>query len=273
MEKKDELMDGLSSEELQREADEIRAIIDSEPDLQDVYVTDEMHRRMVDRIWAYEEKKAIENLSEENKEALRLGKELQRKRHRRKKRVWLLLVASMVLVLGMSIASMGGRNVIVEVFERTFGSGDKTYVDSGKDTIPVDGITEEQAYEDIKKIFGSHGVEMLYKPNGAKFLRSRLNKKAQEAILYYSVGNNIMSLHVVSRYVNSSLGMEIQDNLLRKYELELPETTVQIKEYRIAETEELEYRAEFIYGDCKYSLIGIVEKAEFEKIVKNLYFF
>lgn len=115
MEKKDKITDALSEEELQREADEIRAMIDNEPELQDIHVTDEMHDRLMDRIQKYEQEKAISNLSEENQEALRLGIELQnRRKTRMSKKIWFVLAATLVLVVGVSVTSVGSKNIIIE---------------------------------------------------------------------------------------------------------------------------------------------------------------
>lgn len=277
MEEKETMFEELSQEELQREADEIRAIIDQEPDLQDVYVTEEMNNRLMDRIRKYEEEKAIENLSEADKEALRLGKELQERRHRRKtprnRKIWIALVATMVMVIGVSVTSVGGKNILIEVFEKAFGDGDKTYIDSGEKNIPITEITEEQAYVDVKKVFGNGIVRLAYVPENAEFLDMQLDTELQEAMLYYSMGDTIMSFRIVSRYVESSLGIETQDKLMQEYVIELPETSVDIAEYRIEETGELEYMARFSYKNNKYYVIVITEKQEFEKIIKNMHFF
>lgn len=277
MDKKDELIDGLSPEELQREADEIRALIENAPEVKDAYVTDEMHERMMDRIRKYESEKAIANLSEEDREALRLGKELQNKKKKtrrpKKMKVWLTFAAALVMMCGMSISSVGGKNIIIEVLEKTFGTGDKTYMDSGEETIATERITEEQAYAEIKQVFGTKGIEIIYMPNDANFVDLQMDKELQEATLYYSVGNKIMSLRIVSRYVNSSMGIGTQDKLLQEYEITLPKTAIMVREYQIPETGEREYTAQFTYGDCEYFLMGIMKKAEFEKILKNLHFF
>lgn len=276
MERKENIIDHLSQEEMQREADEIRALIDSEPELEDICVTDDMHDRMMDRIQKYEQEKALSNLSEENKEALRLGKELQNKRKKtrmpRKRKVWLVLAATLVLVTSVGVTSVGRKNIIVEMLEKTFGDGDKTYVDS-EEIDPVKNVTEEQAYADVKEVLGDNIVSVVYLPDNSEFLDIQLDKELQEATLYYSTGQTIISFQMVSRYVNSSIGMDLEDELLQEYKIELPETSVQMKEYKVKETGEREYTAKFSYKNCKYFLTGIIKKEEFEKIIKNLHFF
>ena len=45
----------------------------------------------------------------------------------------------------------------------------------------------------------------------------------------------------------------------------------QVKEYEVKNTKEKRYIAEFEYKDVQYQLKGIMEKDEFEKILKNLF--
>ena len=68
-------------------------------------------------------------------------------------------------------------------------------------------------------------------------------------------------------------GIEISDKLLREYSIQLPETKVSVREYKVLETGEKEYIAQFTYKNSEYFLSGIVNQAEFEKIIKNLHFF
>ena len=47
---------------------------------------------------------------------------------------------------------------------------------------------------------------------------------------------------------------------------------VQVKEYEEKEEKIKRYEAEFEYAGAQYEIKGVVEKEEFEKILKNLYF-
>ena len=110
-------------------------------------------------------------------------------------------------------------------------------------------------------------------PENTKFLNAVVDKDLQEAVLYYSVQDKILNVRIVSRYVKSSTGIEISDKLLREYSIQLPETKVSVREYKVLETGEKEYIAQFTYKNSEYFLSGIVNQAEFEKIIKNLHFF
>lgn len=287
MDKNREEVTGLSEEELQKEADTVREMLEQSPDLQEIEIPEELERKLAERIRKYEEEKAIDALSEKDKEALRLGRELQEKESSEKRdskknkkavrwpkswKVQFAAAIACVLVIGSGIISVGGKNIIVNVFDRKFGGGEKTYVDTDEIALNTE-LTEEEAYAKVEETFGTKVVQMAYVPRKTEFLELKLEQKLQEAVLYYSVKNKIVTYRIEFPYTESSSGVEIQDQLVKEYIIELPETDIEISEYRIKDTGELEYIAQFMYKNSKYFLAGVMEQKEFEKIVKNLNFF
>lgn len=304
MEKRKNPMDSienLSEEELKQEADSVREMIEQTPELQDVKVPEEVHQRLAERIRKYEEEeKALEGLSERDKEALRLGREIQRKNEEnkmlaasqnveddasenrmgspkiyyrpKKKKVLFMLAAVLVVVLGMGLTSVGRKNIIVDVLQKTFGSGDKTYINT-EEIKETQGSVEQEAYDKIEEALGTKVVRIIDKPINTKFLEMQLDQDLQEATLYYSLNTAIFSYRIMTRYTESSSGINVSDILLREYSLSISETNILISEYRIQETGELEYTAKFIYKNTQYFLQGVMEQEEFEKIIKNLFFF
>ena len=277
MNKKEDITAQYSDEELQREADEIRAIIENQPELKKMEMPKEAHLSLMNRIKEYEEEKLRNALPEEDREALRIGREVQKKRERAKQnrkkiRRIMGVAATVVLFIGIGVTSVGGKKLFIDTFDKKFGGKDKTYVNSIEPE-DVGEITEEQARQEIKEMLGEEPVEIIYKPENTKFLNAVVDKEVQEAMLYYSVNDKIMSLQIVSRDVKSSTGIEISDKVLQEYMMQLPETKVLVREYKVLETGEKEYTAQFSYKNSKYFLVGIMNKAEFEKIIKNLHFF
>ena len=272
-------MTSLSEEELQKEADTVREMMKDSAGLHDVEVPEEVHKRLAERIRKYEEEKAVEGLSEKDREALRLGREMQEQSEKKvvvyrpkKRKVWVMLAAVLVMVVGIGMTSVGGKKIIVDVFEKSFGGSEKTYVNT--DEIESAGrSTEHEAYAEIEKVFGTKVVRLSEVPENTRFLEMQLDQELQEAIFYYLNGEKILSYRIVTRYVESSTGMEIQDEFLQEYVMELPETDVVISEYKIQDTGELEYTAQFTYKNSEYFLMGIMNREDFEKVVKNLNFF
>ena len=287
MDKNREEVTGLSEEELQKEADTVREMLEQSPNLQEIEVPEELERKLAERIRKYEEEKAIDALSEKDKEALRLGRELQEKESSEKRdskknkkavrwpKSWKVQFAAAigcVLIIGSGIISVGGKNIIVNVFERKFGGGEKTYVNT--EEIEYEGeMTEEEAYAKVEETFGTKVVQIVDKPLNTQFLEVQIDRELQEAIFYYEVNDNILAYRIEFPYSESSKGSEIQDELLQEYMIELPKVVVKVSEYGIKNIEIKEFEAEFSYKNSKYFLVGLMEQDEFEKIVKNLNFF
>lgn len=279
MDKGRESMTSLSEEELQKEADTVREMMKDSAGLHDVEVPEEVHKRLAERIRKYEEEKAVEGLSEKDREALRLGREMQEQSEKKmvvyrpkKRKVWVMLAAVLVMVVGIGMTSVGGKKIIVDVFEKNFGGSEKTYVNT--DEIESAGqITEDKAYTEVEETFGTKVVRIVDKPENMHFLEMQLDQDLQETTFYYSAEDKILSYRIVFPYAESSSGMEIPDEFLQEYVLELPEEDVVISEYRIQDTGELEYSAQFTYEDSQYFLTGIMNQEDFEKVVKNLFFF
>lgn len=157
-------------------------------------------------------------------------------------------------------------------FSKTFGSGDKTYINT-EEIKETQGSVEQEAYDKIEEALGTKVVRIIDKPINTKFLEMQLDQDLQEAVLYYLVGDNVLSYRIVTRYIESSIGMDIQDKLIQQYNLSLPETDVLISEYEIQKSGQLEYTAKFEYNNMKYFIQGIMNQDDFENIIKNLIFF
>ena len=233
MNKKEDVIAQYSDEELQKEADEIRAIIENQPELQKIEMPEEVHISLMNKIKEYEEEKLRNALPERDKEALRIGRKVQNKRERAKRNKKALrrmagLAAAVAVVIGVGVTSVGGKKLFVDVFEKNFGGEDKTYVNS-VDPEDVGEITEEKAWEDIKEMLGEEPIRMTYKPKNTKFLNAVVDEDLQEATLFYSIGDKVLNFRIVSRYVKSSTGIEISDELLQEYVIELPETKLMLR--------------------------------------------
>ena len=78
MEKHEDKLDKLLKAELEKEAGEIMEEVDSDESLQDISFPEDLDEKMWSKIQEYEEQqKAYEKLSDADKEAIRLGREVQ----------------------------------------------------------------------------------------------------------------------------------------------------------------------------------------------------
>lgn len=72
---------------------------------------------------------------------------------------------------------------------------------------------------------------------------------------------------------DSSFGQKEVDKEVDKYTETCGDITIEVKVYQAESTGRLRYVAKFERYDVHYQLMGTMERAEFDKILKNLIFF
>lgn len=323
MKKEDELMKEFLQEELEKESARIKEEVEQDPPLTESGPDPELKNK----IWKQAEeirrqREAYENLSEADKEALRLGKELQlrreekareefseelapeslelaagaeesrpesqpemqntqgnqtkkvRVRKRRKKTIVALAVA-LIAVLGVGITSFGDGGFVQKFFDQVVGNRVMTQIDSEKDKEHSKSAEneEEKAFEQIKEEFGIDPVRLDYKPQKMKYVDSLVDTDLLTTSIYYQYGNNLLTYTMMFAYQDFSFGFDIEDVIVDEYVKTVKNTNIQVTEYRVKDSNEQEFSAEFQYKDISYFLSGVIEKGEFEKILENLHFF
>lgn len=272
------------NEQLQREAEEIEKELEEHPELADLSPDDSVKDRLYAQIEEYETQKALSKLSEKDREALRLGRMLQKEREEdeirrtvRKRRMgWrriAALAAVMVFVLGLGITSVGGPKRVMEVMQQMVGGREVTKINSDDDkVVSSEGLAEEDAYQEIKDKLGIDPVRLLTNEGGMQFVGVEIDEILQTANLLFDMEGNVVSYIISLSYADGSFGSDIEDQLVDTYPYKTDRFTVEVKEYLIEESNDTEFSAEFDYQKVHYQLTGIMEKAELEEILKNLYF-
>lgn len=267
----------LSTEEKEM-VDEIESYmkeVDSEPDVAESPLPPELqakiHQQIETRTLA-REKAERERMSQEERELIRLGK-IYRKR--RKARKYVVLAAALVAVLALGITSIGGPEKVVERINWMLAGREQTNVDSDDDSIvQLEGVEEEEAYQQIEDRFGFVPVEMLYIPDGIKFLKAKIGDEIQGIDMTYGQDDKVSIVYFIQPiYRTSSYGIDVEDEAINEFSVENGGMQIIVKQYFVEEKNITRWLAEFSYQNVHYSIVGMnMEKGEFEKIVKNLYF-
>ena len=140
------------------------------------------------------------------------------------------------------------------------------------ETKESEDINELKADKEITKVMGASLVKMQYKPEDMILKKCSVDSEQRRAILFYQYGEQVIRYTMYTNSKDSSLGQKTVDNLTNVYEIENKGKKIQVEEYEVKNTKEKRYIAEFEYKDVQYQLKGIMEKDEFEKILKNLFF-
>ena len=271
----DETLQRILQEGMDYEADLIMNEVNSDPNIHDAEAPEDIYENMWKEIQGYKDAdaKEQEKKAKEEQELISVGKLYKKKRARRK---YIVLIAAVVCALGIGTISFGdGKKVFTEM-KGLLGNTNHTRVSDGDDD-KFDGdivASEEEAYEEISEKFGFAPVRMHYMPEGMEFVESIIEDDLQNIRIYYDdKKEGMICYNVWPNHRDASLGMDVEDEVINEYLKEVQGVNISIKEYKIKESKDTRWRAEYEYNDVQYYLVlsGIAQD-EVEKIIENLYF-
>lgn len=238
-----------------------------------------------------EREEAINHLSEEDREALELGRKMlkagigqkdpeepsEKKVSRKKKplKMYLALAAVIVCVLAMGITSMGGPERIVRMMTQNVGDREVDQVDSNhadKENKVIEGEDEEKAYQEIGDVFNTDIVKLSANLKDMKFDSMNLDENNQIAENYYTYNKKTIAYIISAPYRENSWGVDFEDPIEKKYTEKLHNCKIDITVYKIDKNEQFGYAAKFKYNNIDYLLTGTMRQQEFDKILKSLVF-
>ena len=276
MSEKKDYLDKLIAEELKKDAEEIEKDLQGFDGDMPADAEDRIYANLKKQIEDYEWEQRYASLSEEDREALRLGQKMMKQKKtsysRRSRKVYVALAAVLVLVIAVGITSFGGAERIVAFMKSMVGEREVVKVNSSEDNLVIVEENEEEAYEAIKDEFGVEPVRVMVQSDDMKFNKMELEKGLQVAELTYLYDNEKIVYLISASYRDSSWGIDVEDDVTDQYNMEKKGCIIEVKEYETPESKTKRYSASFNYMGLEYFLMGTLEKEEFELIVEKLYF-
>ena len=212
---------------------------------------------------AREREEAINNLSEEDRRALELGRKMlkaevgtadtsEKKVHYRRKplKIYLALAAVIVCVLAMGITSMGGPERVVRMVRQAVGDREV----------------------EIRDAFDTDVVKIFVCLPDMKFDTMNLDESKQVAEMYYSYDGETIGYIINMPYRDSSLGIDFEDSIEKEYSKVVNDCEIKITIYKLEDNKKSGCVARFKHGSIEYLLTGTMKQQDFEKILKNLVF-
>ena len=286
--------------QMEKEAEQIEKEVLSNESLKEVQAPDTLREALAKSIKEYEKNRTdapseeseeigisieefCEKLSKEDREsyfrwrAAEEKKKAKKARKRfhfpRKKRAVFVVAATMVLVLGIGMTSLGGRPYWLKVADLVLGNENTVTVDTeGEDRILTTDVSEKEAYEQIKEELGIEPVQLQYMPAGMEFDRCVIEKELGTAKLLYLYQEQILEYEICYQYSDVARSISTEDNLLQSYKKEKDGVEISIREFQVESIEQSMYSFTFERQDVLYRLRGIINREEMEKIVENLFF-
>lgn len=317
-------------EEVEKEARKIEQEISDNPDLKDMKVSEKMERELFLRIKEYEKKRAERQntesitpeiskelasgftegtsysaekfLSEEDRRALLLGRELIKKEkgggdlcevnkeyHKhlnkneksngkkakvfympRKKRIIAALVAVLVLLVGTNMTSIGNKSYLKELLEGMVGNQSTRNIDvkDMKKQNTEDG-NEVAAYLEIREELKVVPVRFGYMPESMELENLNIDEEQKSAQLFYKYNGQTIRYTIYLNDADSSLGENPGNKIKEKFIVETAKQTIEVEEYQVQKSTGSSFTANFSYMGANYQLTGIMTKEEFINIIKN----
>ena len=275
-------------EGIDKDAEEIIKMVEADSEAMSAEPSEEMDRKIYAMIPGHEdtdsEDSAMEGLSEEDQEALRLGRELQKRRKEKEEEKsraksrhhWKRITAAaavLVLVIGIGTTGVGGPKRIVEMVEGTFGGRDASRVNVSKEeTKDTEENKEERIYQEIKDKLDFDPVKIIILPNMMEYEYGEIDEDMQMAQLIYKYGEGNISYPINATYSEKVVGTDLEDDITDSYIFQEDKLKAEVTEHELEGSNMKEYSAKFEYKGIHYQIIGTMGKEDFEKVLKNLHF-
>lgn len=246
-------------EEVDKEARRIDKEVKDRKDLDDITVSEEMETSLFNKIQDYEYDKR--------------SKKVYRKK--KKRYVVLALAAVFILVFGSVMTSVGSKSYWKVLWDKMAGDERASHIDveqmESQETQDVDEI---QVYKEIWNELGISTVGLAYMPPKTYLKEYEIDKEQRKATLLYDCNGRVIRYMMYMNDEDSSFGQIKTDRLIEEYQVEsIGEITVNIKAYELQDLGTIRYVGEFEHADVQYQIMGVIEKEEFDKIIKNLFIF
>lgn len=218
-------------------------------------------------------------LSDEDREALKLGREMQKKQQKKQgrngqKRRTVKAAAAILLVIcvaGVSVNTEAGKGYLKKMW--TFISGDELNITVEKNESNIRSLSEEEEEMNrkVQEDLGIIPIKLLYIPDSMEFEYYKINIEAYDCIAFYKINDVKMSIQMfknnrIDSRVQKFDGTVINNVIISSENVEVPIWKIE------SPNQETLYATQFEFGEGYYTISGFVDEQEFTKIIQNINF-
>ena len=243
--------------EIDKEAEKIEEEVRNNKEIEDMKVSDDMETSLFNRIQEYEYDKRIKTV------------------YRRKKKRFVLvtLAAVLVLVFGSMTTGVGSKPYWRVLWDELNGEETASGIDiDDMDSHQTQDINEMEVYKAVNQIFGISPVRLSERPQNMYLEKYEIDEEQRYAVLFYNYDDEVIKYSIYLNDSDSSFGQKEPDEFTDQYEIDNNGVNIIMNEYSIENKDRKRYITEFSYRDVNYQLKGIMDKSEFDEILKNLEF-
>lgn len=274
-------------EETEREAREIEKELEQHPELDEIQVTEEMEAALFAKIRAYEKSKenAAQDDSVEFSEELipeipkdtdtTKKKTISYRKKGKKKYIIIGIAAVLVIVMSAGFVGVGNKAYWKEVMDKDYGEEALNIIKvEDMDDIQSEDGESGTVFSTVNNELGISVVRLRNLPQKMYFSSMEIAEDMQSARLFYEYDDEVIRYTIYLNSKDSERAENIEDKKVNEYvvQTKASEIEIKVKEYQVPKYEEYRRIADFEYKGIYYQLKGIMEKEEFDKILKNLRF-
>lgn len=263
-------------EKMSEAADAYEAELNADSSLDDVCLTPEMMEDMMQRIAEEDEKNAKSAemlLSEDDREALELGRKTRAKRKKSRKILLRAGVAAAVLaiIFGGSMSIEANRIKLLNVWNFLQGKEAVLRIENDEEEGDYDAEFQE-ACADILAKTGIHAVVFKYIPQEMQFSNYIVSETSENALMFYQYEDTILTVDMVKKSEHIQKTQLFDGEVLDEFDVDTKFGTVSAMEIASPEKES-DYVAQIVYDNCQYTLYGVIQKKELVTMIEYMNFY
>ena len=173
-----------------------------------------------------------------------------------------------ILVLGVGMVGSGKKVYLPVVSQREDGDERTTVVDNNEGNVDRQ-YNEEEVCQEIEDKLGVLPIRFGYRPKGM-MLEKYCMQDDQDIILRYVCGNKKIYIYISKDYDESSINFKMDGEAKDVIRVEALSMEIPVYEYKDS-NENVYMQSSFEYLNTYYSISGMIEQDEFEKILENVW--
>ena len=180
------------------------------------------------------------------------------------------LAAALVAILALGVGMVGsGKKVYLPVVsQREDGDESTTKVNNNEGNLNS-GYDEEEICQEIEDKLGVLPIRLGYRPKDM-ILQEYYIQDDQDVILRYSCGSKKIYIYISKDYNESSIHFKMDGALKSTVLAEAMFMEIPVYEYEDSNGS-IYIQSSFEYLNTYYSISGMIEQEEFEKILENIW--
>lgn len=194
-------------------------------------------------------------------------------RRKKKRYMAIILIAVLLLALSVGMTSIGSKSYWKVFWERVHGADTMNVINvEDMDGKVTENVDEVAVYKEIDKELGITAVRIMSKPEDMELVDYIIDKELLQVKMFFEYKKEIIQYTLYINDADSSLAAKKPKTKKGEYNVFVNNMEITVEEFEAPESELYMQLSTFTYKGIHYELKGVMEREEYKKILKNLYF-